>query len=505
MLLTRTIALLAGLFALSLLWASERAAVGRDLQLTAEAFARPGETLAVRALLLERLEAPEGPALLLAEVRLSLLDEQDRVVAHTTLSPQPLTQSMEGEITIPATLQGRASLEAVVEVDGEVARCVRPLEVADKAPTLKAHPRWASPLQSFAAGAVRAVPGAVPPQPFLPRISGGVCIPEVPCSLLVWVGEPKSAVRARASSQVTVLEAPQPNLETEGLVQFELVVHGLEAQLTLDAYRAGERVAERSLRLPVGLGEVGVFVGAPVLEPEAALPVSLSLPPGRSAAIVDVFVRERFRASRSVAQPAPSSTLELNPAWFPPGEITRVQARVDRFAGEGEGARLVYRRAVGETPGKALQKIAQFAEAKGSSPETRGLAEQLPLFMVQDFQRSAAYLFAPSELLRVPVPEALSERKAQIARLSARKAGMRFAVGGVLVFAALLVAATLMQRGFSAADQARAILDRAAAASDTGGEQGAASGRLGVVLLVLAVLLAFLAGALLIVAKPLWF
>jgi hypothetical protein len=73
----------------------------------------------------------------------------------------------------------------------------------------------------------------------------------------------------------------------------------------------------------------------------------------------------------------------------------------------------------------------------------------------------------------------------------------------MLVLAALIVGASLMQRGLSAADEASAILEQARAT------EGGASDRLGarvrVILLVLAVGLAFLAGALLIVAKPLWF
>ena len=99
----------------------------------------------------------------------------------------------------------------------------------------------------------------------------------------------------------------------------------------------------------------------------------------------------------------------------------------------------------------------------------------------------------------------MSERPLQQARLSARRTSLRFLVGGVLVFAAVLVAATMMRRGLSAAGQARAILERAAEAGGSPSPDPGTAGRFGVVLLVLAVVLAFLAGALLIVAKPLWF
>jgi hypothetical protein len=82
---------------------------------------------------------------------------------------------------------------------------------------------------------------------------------------------------------------------------------------------------------------------------------------------------------------------------------------------------------------------------------------------------------------------------------------LRFGVAGVLTLASLIVGGTLMRRGLSAANEASAILE------DARGVGGPAAGderwraRVGVILLVLAVALAFLASALLIVAKPLWF
>jgi hypothetical protein len=74
-----------------------------------------------------------------------------------------------------------------------------------------------------------------------------------------------------------------------------------------------------------------------------------------------------------------------------------------------------------------------------------------------------------------------------------------------LVLAALVIGASLMRSGLSAADQASAILEEARAGEGGAGSEDRFGPRIRVILLVLAVGLAFLAGALLIVAKPLWF
>ncbi len=491
------------------LWSAQHLRLDHDLQLIAEAVARPGETLAVRALLFEHVAAAQGPNLAVAPVSLHLLDADGRVVAETLLEPRQATQSMEGEVVVPATLRGEASLSASARApDGSRIECVRPLQIAEDAPLLVAQPRSAGALQTFAVGSVRpTTPDARAPKPFLPRVLGGACPAELRCTLLVWVGEPASAVTVRSSAQVTVPVPSAPSGETAGLVTVEVIPHGLEAQITLEARRQGRLIAERHVRLPVALGEVGVFARASLLEPQEPLQLAFTLPPGREHAIVDVFAGGRWRASESLPEAA-ASELKLRPELIPSGTLTRVQGRVDRFSSEGAGTRVVYRRAEGESARAALASIARLSgEAATALPSE--LAEQ-------DVQRAAAFLLAPLELLRLPLPDAYSARPLQIAKLERKRAFLQFGVASVLVLSAILVGGSLMRQGLSAADEARAILDAAR------GEEGAAAepastlrstrlakvgndARLGVILLVCAVALAFLAGALLIVAKPLWF
>lgn len=512
--LVRVLAVLAALASLLALWSGERLRLDHDLQLIAEAVARPGETLAVRALLFEHVDDPRGPGLALMPVKLRLLDSQSRSLVETTLRPQRATRSMEGELQVPATLRGAATLVASARLsDGTLLECTRSLQIGEDAPILVARPRGAGPLQTLAIGSTRSLAVDAPaPTPFLPRIVGGACPSERPCTILIWVGEPGSSVTARTNAQVSVPAPASPAGETTGLVALEVIPHGLEAQLTLEARRGGRLVAERAVRLPVALGEVGVFVRTPLLEPTQPLPLSFTLPPGREHAIVDIFVEGRWRASRSIAKAA-SAEVTFPAELIPAGGLARIQARVDPFTSEGSGSRFVYRRAAGETPEQAFTSVVSLAQRVAPDAETKSWsAAQAPLAS-GDLQRSAAFALAPLELLRVPLPDAHSARPQQLAKLQRKRAFLHFGVASVVLLAAVLVASSLMRRGLSAASEARAILDEARETGDAGGaepaEMGARAGssgaRLGVILLVLAVALAFLAGALLIVAKPLWF
>jgi hypothetical protein len=137
---------------------------------------------------------------------------------------------------------------------------------------------------------------------------------------------------------------------------------------------------------------------------------------------------------------------------------------------------------------------------------------ELPAFAAAEPQQSAAFLLASLEELRMPVPLAASGRPAQLQRLAHTRALFRFGVAGALALSAFVIALSIARRGLLATDQAQAILELARSDAAEQGEQGGVdsgyelfSARLRVLLLALAVASAFLAGALLIAAKPLWF
>ncbi len=512
MFVLRALAALSVLVSFASLWLSERSRVLDDLQLSAEATARPGETVALRAFYLRDVEAPQGPELARTDVQVRLLDAHAREVGRTVLRPGRGDPSMEGRIALPATGHGTLTVEARAELpDRRPIVCRRAIDLRADAPLLVPRTREAAPLSLLSLGAVRPIEGAAGDDLRLePRVVGGACVPEQLCRVIVWMGA-SAALRLRHDAALKI-ESLTPEGETAGFVVVGLRVFGPEASLALEALRAGQRVAERSLRLPVALGEAQLSGWRSLLEAEAGAGFDVVLPPGRKQGIVDLFLSGRWSATRAFEAPIEGpARIALPGEWLAPG-LVRVQAHADRFAGDGAGARLIYLRAPGESPAHALRAIGRTV--RGAGFDALPLSAEGDLPAQADPELSAAFLLAALEGLRIPLPRSVSGRPPELARLSRAQAALRFGVGGMLTLSALVVGLTLMRRGFSAQAEARAILDEAAAVGgegepdedeDAARNNGPSRGVLVVISLGLAVSLAFVLAALLIVAKPLWF
>lgn len=486
-------------FSLLSLWWSERTRVRDDLQLSAEAAAEPGQTLALRAFYLADVEAPTGPSLRTLPVTVRLLDARAREVARTELRPAHGDASMEGRLRVPSAARGGYWLEARTDADPAPLLCRRDLLVSTQAPTLAAQPRTAPPLQQMALGALH--PSSLANDLLLARVSGGACVPEEPCRLLVWMGTEPAELRVRHDASVS-LEHITPAGEARGIVQVALRVHGPEASLTLEAYRGGKSLASRALRLPVALGEALLRLRRSVFRVGEAVPLEVVLPPGRQNGILDVFEATRWSATRGFTGPE-ADRLEIPPEWLHPG-LVRVQAHVDRFAGEGAGARLFYVRQDGESEGHMLRAIGRALRAAGAdvAPLDEGLRLQPA---PHDAEAMAELLLAELETLRVPLPAAVSGRPEALRRLSRGQTALRYTVGGLLALSALAVSMSLMRRGLSAQREAEGILREAFQGDAEERNRKPRWGVYYIVFFVFAVGLAFLLAALLIVAKPLWF
>lgn len=526
----RALAAVSVLASFASLWLSERTRVLDDLQLSVEATARPGETVALRAFYLRDVEAPAGPELARTDVRVRLLDAHDREVGRTVLHPSDGDPSMEGRLVLPASSHGSLTLEGRAELpDRTPIVCRRAIDLRPDAPTLVPRVREAAPLSLLSLGSLRPVVAEAVNEGIRlePRVVGGACVPEQPCRLLIWMGA-RAALRVRHDAALE-LQSITPAGESEGFVELVLRVSGPEATIALEAVRAEQRIAERSLRLPVALGEARLSTAHSLAGGGQPFALEVALPPGREQGIVDLFAHGRWSASQAFLAKGGARALTLPAHWFPPG-LMRVQAHADRFAGEGAGTRLVYLRAPGESDARALQEIRRHVRAAGFDTLPLGADGTLPPQL--SAEQAATFLLAGLEGLRVPLPRSVSGRPPELARLSRAQAALRFGVGGMLTLSALVVGLTLMRRGFSAEAEARAILDEAEsevrASLPTPGEgEGAARGSreqpendeeniptrnsgpsrgvLVVVCFGLAVGLAFVLAALLIVAKPLWF
>jgi hypothetical protein len=509
----RAMRLLAGLSALvSLLalWSVESKQLAHDLQLAVEARARPGDRLALRALIFHDVDAAEGPSLALAETTVRLLDSQQHELAKVALTPSPLT-TLDGSLLLPQGLAGSFFVEARARYRDTDLVCRRALEVGLDVPLQPLRGRQAGALQQLALGPAK--PVASVPAPLLPRVVGGACMPGVPCRMLVWVGQPPAALRVRPDWGVELVGPPEPGTETSDLVELELLVRGLDAQLTLEAHRAGVRVGERAVRLPIGLGEGAILTRDSIL-PRDAIPLAIAAPPGRRHVSLDFFGAGRWNAVQTLA-PGPRD--HAVPPAFAPAGLFRVQLRGDLLSSDSSAARVFYVREPGQSDADALHALmAQLAgqpeltdeptaEWAQDPPELVSRAVQTP----EGTQRVAAFLLAGLETRRMLVPLPVSGRPAQLRRLTHTRSLFRFGVAGALALSAVVLALSIARRGIAAADEAQSILDLARsegeneASSPRPGEVLGA--RLRVLLLALAVAAAFLAAALLIAAKPLWF
>ena len=513
----RVLAGLSALLSLLSLWSVESRQLAHDLQLAAESEARPGDRLALRALIFRDVDALEGASLALGPTQVRLLDERagsdarpsarfDRELASVTLRPTGL-DTLDGSLQLPAALSGDFILEARARYQDTELLCRRPLHVDPSVAPAHPHGREAGPLQHLSLGPVHALAPSAP-WPLLPRVVGGACLPDELCRLLVWVGQPAALLSVRASAAVELVGPVVPSGESIGIVELTVRVRGPEAALTLEARQHGQLVAERALRLPIGLGEVGLSHRDSIVPP-ARLKPTYVLPPGRALVTVDTFVDGRWSDLRVVSSQARDTAplFDLASSHF---GLVRVQARADKLSADGSGGRVFYLARPGEDDSAAL---ASSARALAGLPElaaepTAAWAVALPSFAGDDVQRTAAFLLAPLEQLRMSVPLPVSGRPAQLAGLSHTRALFRFGVAGALVLSAFVLALSIARRGLLAADEAQSILDlaRGEGENTASPERGEVAGaRLRVLLLAFAVAAAFLAAALLIAAKPLWF
>ena len=486
------------LTALLLLSFGEQSRLADDLQVAAPSSARPGEVIALRAFFFEHVDSGDGPALVSANVQARLLDASGAEVARARLA-STVDGSAEGELRVPSHSRGAFWIEAALVGRAPALPVRLPLQIVADAPGLPLLGREAGPLQHLSLSRTKPVADARPPEPFLPRVPGGACTPGLRCELLVWLGEPPAALRLRVGPGVAQLTAPSQS-EDPGVALAAVKVHGPEGQLTLEAVRGGHVVAERSVRLPVALGEASIELSSSLVEQGEPVSLNVTLPPGRKRGIVDVFAEgQRWRASRTLSVEGDARSVRLDPHWLSAG-LMRVQVRASLFDSEGAGARLFYVRRAGEPISAVLRRIVERVRAASGDSEADWFD---PAKLARlDPEHAVAFALTPLEEWRVQVPTPQGGRATRLAHAARRGSRVRYLVAAALVLAALLVGGALLVRGVSAATEAVAILERAQEEKRTHPSRP----KLGfVVMFSIAVCLAFLLSALLIVAKPLWF
>ncbi|MFW5876998.1 MAG: hypothetical protein ACOCXM_09695 [Myxococcota bacterium] len=428
----------------------------RDLHLISPDGALPGRPMALRALLIEGLDDPGRASMLSERVDVRLTDGGGRPVARTRLEPSAVA-GLEGSLTVPDHARGTWQVRARVGSDGDVTRVHAPVTLGEGAPRMPVRGRLASALQQYLPFAVRPVGDAAPPVPFEARVVGGACVPEVPCRVLVWVGEPAASVAVEPTGAVS-WEPSEPEAErpvTSGIEAFTVVVHGPEGDLHLVASRGGEPVARRTVRLPIAQGAPVVRLEALARAPAAPAPRLDGVDPG-TPVLVDAF-RDGYweRAGSARVQDDGSIALPFPPLG--PG-VWQLQVRPDVLSVETAGTRLLSVHADESDPASAVRALARRTKALGfdDSFATAVLEARAPADVPLEAQ--AAFLAAHHELELLPPPEARSSYVQRMVGAEATTDAWRVAAATGVLLVGLGVAIYLWWRGARAGREARGIL-----------------------------------------------
>jgi hypothetical protein len=474
-----------------------------DIALVAPRSVARGDRVPLRALIYVGLDAVEGPRLVHARTDVSLRGADGSDLAVGTRLRAGRGPSLEGSLDLAGLPAGKYTLAAHAQLPGGHVRVERPLEITEGQPREQAEavPRALRPTQQLALGPIAKLHDAIAPDPLDLRVSGGACVPELPCELLVHVGEPEAALVALSSPSVTV-ERIDPRSITSGVVTLQVRTHGPEAELELTAQRDFESfervpVAKRSVRLPIALGADAMTTES-VLGPDFRFRLAGEAP----HAIADVFVSGNWRYTRT-----DRSFADI--PWRPRGELIRVQLHRDPFGSGGAAVRTFYRRLPSDRSSDVLSAIARKVLDSGvPTPPRLGIqrlagmldGQPLPQIEASELDRRARYLFALLDTDVYALPEATHGYPLAQARAAAHRADVRRLALVVLALAAVSLALLLVQRGLRGSVEAERVLRASGMSSETR-SRARLSRTLRIAGAAVSVLLAFLAIALYLIAR----
>lgn len=432
-----------------------------DLRLIAPARAAAGQTVPLRALLYAELDQPEGPRLITTDVGVELRRGGERV-ASGALQPS-YGGTLEGSLVLPVALAaGTATLRAEARIADEIVSVERALEVvpAPDVPVAAVQSRALPPLQRFAPGPIRWEAGGEPPETFALRAqtAGGACVPELPCTLFVHVGEPPAELRALETPSAT--PAPQslkPAPATSGAVALRVTTHGPEGELRIAAERDGQPLATRAFRLAVALGASALQELRRVQAAGARPTVGLQGDePG--GCIVDGFHEQRWAQTGQLAQCRGGEPLPF--ALRTPG-LWRIQLRRDPFAVGSAAVATLYVRAPGEPDSELLVRLARSVLAHDAGDALAQAVAVAPEAYAASLNETAGYLLAALDRDLFDLPRAVSGYPRAVALREATRARVRKLALCALALCALSIGLIVAQRGFAAAGEAGRVMAQA--------------------------------------------
>jgi hypothetical protein len=463
---------IAAALALILVLAGDDSALDDDLQLVVPArISVDSSAVPVRARIYTHLRAADGPQIVtqaIVDVRLETPPPHTRVLARARLT-QALgaVTDLEGRLSLPLAAQVDSPLQIVAQTtrNGHTLS-VHGLIVIDASAASDAlrdnvpEPRGLRALQQFAAGPVRTEPGERAPSYLAARVRGGVCVPEQRCQIVVHVGEPAAALRAEPNSALTPIAGAGSTPETLGVAELAVVTHGPEAELWLTALHSrnatantGQRVAARSVRLPIAMAGLGAEANGVVFESSAQVRVHGLAADG--GCIIDAFHAGYWRATGSLSACREPSVL---PFELAPG-LWRLQLRRDAFSTDTAAVVMVYVRRPEETPAQVASALAQasFRHAGGRDDAFVRGCQAEPEACTSS--AAHAYLAALLEDGLMPLPQAQSGYADTLAQMRERHGDMRVIALIALALGGIGLALSVGRTGMTAAVRASHLLD----------------------------------------------
>lgn len=399
--------------------------------------------LPVRALRYGHLLDVEGPVLQREPVAIEVITTHGKLEGTLQPAPQGLLD-LEGNILLPALRAGDwIQVHARANDDTPPLEVYAHVQVKEQLTNEIPQGRALRALQQFAPGPVQPEPSALAPDALAVRVRGGACVPEEPCKLAVLVGSPAAALRVQENSTVSPTpDAARGSAETDGVVMLDVITHGPEAELWLNAERTGKRVARRAVRLPIAMGALSVAVKARVVA--QARDIELHSPAATSGCIVDAYRDGRWRETGSLTACHEPSSLAMD---LGPG-LWRLQLRRDAFATDSAGVVSVYIRGAAEP---AEHVAAAWARAALQLAADDRFAQHCLAEPQQCTDANALeYLAATADLGLLSLPHPVTSYAARLERAREQSVRMRWLALGALCLGAVGLALSVGRSGVSA-------------------------------------------------------
>ena len=285
------------------------------------------------------------------------------------------------------------------------------------------------------------------PRTIDPRIAEGACVPELPCTLLVWLGGADGVVQVRDLGGARFERSIAPVVG--GFAELSLIVRGHEALVDVVALGpGGAPVASRRVRLPVVPGAMV----ARLTSREGRVSVEWKDLGAPRPVLLDLFEGRRWVAALSLDPENDGFELPAPGVW-------RVQLRRDLFSDNTAAVSYaVFARSEGRTAlREAAEAAVEHAQLEGLDPLAHAVLEGR---FDGDEQLALRALFAVPSFNVVSTGTGVSSAILAEAEPDLRQDRFRWIAAGFILLLGVVVSGVLFRVEQAARADAARLLER---------------------------------------------